>query len=331
MHVLVTGGAGYIGSHMVDALIQTGYRVTVIDDLSMGHRAAVHPKAEFIQASLLDPSAVQALFEGREFGGIFHFAGHTMVGESNRAPWLYLRDNPLAASYLLEAAVQHGVERFVFSSTSNLFDEPHRIPIAESERINPASPYGESKAIIEHQLKWMYQLYGLQYASLRYFNAAGAHPQGHIGEDHTPETHLIPLVLQVALGQREQIAIFGDDYPTEDGTCIRDYVHVMDLVQAHLLAFDALATSHTLTYNLGIGQGYSVQAVIETARQVTEHPIPSQVVPRRPGDPPILISDSAAIRRELGWEPNYTSLEVILETAWHWHRHHPQGYATVKP
>ena len=324
--ILVTGGAGYVGSHTVYALIEKGYEMVVFDNLSMGHTTAVHPQAHFVQGDLLNPADLYQLFEAHTFQGIFHFASHTMVGESTEKPWLYLRNNLVAAANLLEAATQNGVERFILSSTSNLFDRPERIPISEKEAIVPGSPYGESKAMIERQLHWMNQLYGLRYCCLRYFNAAGAHPSGQIGEDHTPETHLIPLVLQVALGQRPHITIYGDDYPTPDGSCIRDYVHVNDLASAHLLAYEALAERPVLTYNLGNGAGYSVKEVIATAEEVTGQKITAVVGPRRLGDPAELVADSQAITTELGWQPQFSSLTNIVETAWHWHRTHPQGY-----
>jgi len=328
--VLVTGGAGYVGSHTVDLLVQRGYDVVVLDNLYMGHQAALPKQVTFAQGDLLDRAFLENVFQSHQFEGIFHFASHTMVGESTQKPWLYLRDNIVASSYLLEAAVQYDVKRFILSSTSNLFGEPERIPIGHQERVIPGSPYGESKAVIERQLHWMHELYGLRYCALRYFNAAGAHPNGHIGEDHTPETHLIPVVLQVALGQRDHVTIFGTDYPTPDGTCIRDYVHVMDLAQAHLLAYEALSDVPFRHYNLGNGDGYSVKQLIETARYVTEHSIPIIEGERRQGDPAILVADSKAIKDELGWKPDFPDLTSIIGTAWAWHKLHPQGYSTPK-
>ena len=324
MKVLVTGGAGYIGSTVVSELIRAGDEVVVLDNLQQGHRAAVHPAAAFIRADLADRAAVDVALERHRPDGIMHFASNTLVGESVNLPFLYLGDNVRNALNLLESAVDHGVRKFILSSTANLFDDPEQIPIRAGERIVPGSPYGESKYLIERLLHWMDRLYGLRYAALRYFNACGAaHPD--LGEQHDPETHLIPLVLQVALGQREQITVYGDDYPTEDGTCIRDYIHVLDLAQAHILALRAL-NGGSRTYNLGNGRGFSVMDVIRTAREVTGHPIPAEIGPRRPGDPAILIADSDQIMEELGWEPRYPDLRGIIETAWDWHRKHPYGY-----
>jgi UDP-glucose 4-epimerase len=253
-----------------------------------------------------------------------HFASYTLVGESMEKPFMYLRDNIVNGLNLLESAVAHGVGRFILSSTANLFDDPQMMPIAENERIVPGSPYGESKYIMERYLHWLDRIHDLRYACLRYFNACGATEER--GEDHDPETHLIPLVLQVALSQREHISVFGDDYPTPDGTCIRDYIHVVDLAQAHILALEALAGG-SRHYNLGNGRGFSVREVIETARQVTGHPIPEKIIARRPGDPDILIAGSEAVRRDLGWKPQYPELKTIIETAWRWHQKNPQGYS----
>lgn len=326
MSILVTGGAGYIGSHIVQRLIEDKRQVVVFDNLSTGHREAVHPEAVFVEGDLRDQQQVNILFEQHPIEGIFHFASYTLVGESVEKPWLYLRDNALAASHLLEAAVAYNVKRFVFSSTSNLFDQPERIPISEKERIVPGSPYGESKAIIERQLYWMDRLYGFKYCALRYFNAAGAHPNGHIGEDHTPEYHIIPSVLQVVLGQREKLTIYGNDYDTPDGTCIRDFVHVVDLAEAHLLAYDALSDGKSRVYNLGSQVGYSVKQVIDLASEITGSPIKVEIGKRRIGDPAQLVADSTAIQQELGWHPEFNNLYQIIETAWNWHRQHPHGY-----
>jgi UDP-glucose 4-epimerase len=301
--------------------------VVVLDNLSQGHRAAVHPQAVFVEGDLADRPGLDQLMADHRPEGIMHFASNTLVGESVEKPFLYLGDNVRNGLNLLESAVEHGVQRFVLSSTANLFDRPERIPIAAGETIVPGSPYGESKFILERLLHWMDQLYGLRYAALRYFNACGA-ASPNLGEDHDPETHLIPLVLQVALGQREKIVIYGDDYATPDGTCVRDYIHVLDLAQAHILALHVL-DGGSRVYNLGHGQGFSVQEVIAMARQVTGHPIPAEIGPRRPGDPATLIADSTQIQQELGWQPAHSDLRNILETAWAWHRKHPYGYASA--
>ena len=323
--VLVTGGAGYVGSHATAALVAAGYDVVVLDDLSKGHRGAVPEEAALIEGSVLDPRCVREALASRSFEAVMHFAALSLVGESVSNPWRYFRENVGGAIELLEATVEAGVKKFVLSSTANLFGEPERVPIDESEPLVPGSPYGESKFMIERMLRWADEIHGMRSACLRYFNAAGACPSGRRGEDHTPETHLIPLVLQVALGQREQIAIFGDDYDTPDGTCVRDYIHVNDLADAHVLALPAL-DRESLRLNLGNGTGYSVREVIETARRVTGHPIPAVMAERRPGDPPTLVASSGAIRAQLGWEPRYPTLESIIETAWRWHKSHPNGY-----
>lgn len=323
MKVLITGGAGYIGSITVEQLILAGDQVVVFDNLYQGHRSAVHPEATFVQGDLKDRTAIDAALSAHRPEAIMHFASHTLVGESMQKPFLYLADNLTNGLNLLQSALEHGVKRFLLSSTANLFDQPERMPIDETERIVPGSPYGESKYILERLLAWLDRTQGLRYACLRYFNACGASAER--GEHHDPETHIIPLILQVALGQRQEFTIFGDDYPTPDGTCVRDYVHVIDLAEAHILALHALEKG-SRTYNLGNGLGFSVRDVVEKARTVTGHPIPTRIVARRPGDPAVLVASSAKIRRELGWEPRYSDLQTILETAWQWHLSHPHGY-----
>lgn len=323
MKILVTGGAGYIGSITSEQLIKRGYSVVVFDNLYQGHREAVHPQADFVEGDLADQQALERVFHTHQIDAIMHFASYTLVGESVQKPFLYLGDNITNGLNLLQTAVAHDVRKFILSSTANLFDDPERMPIAENERIVPGSPYGESKYILERMLHWLDQTGSLRYAALRYFNAAGA--SAVYGEDHDPETHLIPLVLQVALGQRDHIEIYGTDYPTPDGTCVRDYIHVIDLAQAHILALEALEEG-SRTYNLGNGQGFSVCEVIETARAITGKPIPAVEGPRRPGDPAVLIASSDKIRRELGWEPRYPDLRTIIESAWRWHLKHPHGY-----
>lgn len=327
MNILVTGGAGYIGSHVVEELCESGESVVVVDNLYTGHRAAVHPKAAFIEGDLKDTALLQRLFDDHSFDGVMHFASYTLVGESMAQPFLYVGDNVTNALNLLRAMIDHNVKRFILSSTANLFDDPERMPIDEAERIVPGSPYGESKYIIERILHWLDRTSQLRYAALRYFNAAGASPRGNRGEHHVHETHLIPLVLQAALGQREKISVFGNDYRTPDGTCIRDYVHVTDLAQAHILALRTLDQG-SRTYNLGNGQGHSVKEVIDAARSITGREIKTEIGPRRSGDPAILIASSDKIKRELGWQPRYNSLHDIIATAWDWHRSHPSGYAS---
>lgn len=325
MKILVTGGAGYIGSIVVEQLIEAGETVVVFDNLYQGHRAAVHPAATFVLGDLADRAAVDAVMQQHQPEAIMHFASHTLVGESMEQPFLYLGENVTNGLNLLQSAVRYGVRRFILSSTANLFDDPERMPIDEAERIVPGSPYGESKYILERMLYWLDKTQQFRYAALRYFNAAGAHSLNR-GEHHHPEYHLIPIVLQVALGQRDSVKIFGDDYPTPDGTCVRDYIHVLDLAQAHILALRALDQG-SRTYNLGNGKGFSVKEVIETARQITGHPIPAEVVARRPGDPAVLIASSDRIRQELGWQPQHANLRDIIQSAWVWHNAHPHGYA----
>ncbi len=326
MKILVTGGAGYIGSITTAELIAAGHQVVVLDNLHQGHAAAVHPEAAFVAGDLADKALLAEVFrEHADIYGIMHFASYTLVGESMQQPLLYLRDNLVNAANLIEAAVAADVQRFILSSTANLFDDPARMPIAEDERIVPGSPYGESKYFVERALNWCAKVYGLRYACLRYFNACGGTPK--VGEDHTPETHLIPLVLQVALGQRPHITVFGNDYPTRDGTCVRDYVHVVDLAQAHILSMQALDKLGVRHYNLGNGNGFTVQEVIDTARAITGHPIPQVLGPRRAGDPAVLIASADTIRRELGWQPRYPELTDIMRSAWEWHQSRPHGYA----
>jgi len=323
MNVLVTGGAGYVGSVVVAELLAAGHQVVVFDNLSQGHRAAVPPRAELVVGDLAERAAIDHIFQRHSIDAVMHFASHTLVGESMQKPFLYLGANVVNGLNLLQSMIEHGVKRFILSSTANLFDQPNRVPIDEDEAIVPGSPYGESKNILERTLHWLDQTLDVRFAALRYFNAAGGTPER--GEDHDPEMHLIPIVLSVAMGQRESVTIFGDDYPTPDGTCVRDYVHIVDLAQAHLLALASL-DGGSAVYNLGNGEGFSVREVIATARQITGHPIPSKMGARRPGDPAILVASSEKIRRELGWRPRYSSLNDIMLSAWQWHREHPNGY-----
>jgi UDP-glucose 4-epimerase len=323
MRILVTGGAGYIGSVVTERLVEQGADVLVYDNLSQGHAAAVDPAARLIEGDLADVAELERVFSRHQIDGVMHFASHTLVGESWQKPFLYLGANVRNGLNLFECAIAHGVDRFVVSSTANLFDKPARIPIAPDERIEPGSPYGESKYLLERLLAWLERTSNIRYAALRYFNAAGATRLR--GEDHDPETHLIPLVLQVALGQRQDVKVFGGDYPTPDGTCIRDYIHVQDLADAHLLALAALARG-SCVYNLGNGQGFSVQQVIDAARAITGHPIPAVLQERRPGDPAVLIADASAAQEALGWQPRHAELRAIIASAWAWHQAHPRGY-----
>jgi UDP-glucose 4-epimerase len=323
MNILVTGGAGYIGSVVVEQLIAAGESVVVFDNLSQGHRGAVHPSAVFVEGDLANRAAIDAALSQHRPDAVMHFASRTLVGESMQKPFLYLGDNVMTGLNLFQSIVEHGVKRMILSSTANLFDQPERMPIDESERIVPGSPYGESKFILERMLHWVDRIYGARFACLRYFNAAGA--TSVRGEDHDPELHLIPLVLQVALGKREKVSIFGDDYPTRDGTCVRDYIHVIDLAQAHILALGALDRGSRF-YNLGNGEGFTVKEVIDTARQITGRAIRADVGPRRAGDPAVLVAASDKIRKELGWVPRFPHVREIIESAWRWHQANPDGY-----
>jgi len=323
MRILVTGGAGYIGSVVAAELLGAGEEVIVVDNLALGHRSAVPRQAAFEQGDLRDRAFLDRVFATHKPDAVMHFAANSLVGESVADPMRYFRNNVGGGLTLLDAMIAHGVRKIILSSTANLFAAPRRIPIGEDEPIVPGSPYGETKHILERMLAWLDATCGLRYAALRYFNAAGA--TDTLGEDHRPETHLIPNVLQVALGKRDHVQIYGADYPTRDGTCVRDYIHVVDLAQAHILALRALDEGSRV-YNLGNGRGFTVLEVIETARRVTGHPIPAVVAPRRPGDPPELVASSEKIARELGWTPRFPDLESIVRSAWEWHRRHPDGY-----
>ncbi len=318
MRVLVTGGAGYIGSVVADRLLRAGHSVTVLDNLSKGRKTAVPAKAEFVMADIGHQPSLEHVFSTGRFDGVMHFAGFIEAGESMISPEKFFDNNSMRTLTLLQAVLQHRVPRFVFSSTAAVYGEPRRSPIMEDDPLEPTNAYGESKLMVERMLAWFHQIHGLRYASLRYFNAAGATPER--GEAHNPETHLIPLVLQVALGQRKDISIYGTDYPTKDGTCVRDYIHVEDLATAHLLALDELEQHSRLICNMGSGSGFSVREVIEVARQVTGHEIPAVEAPRRPGDPAVLVASSEKIRRVLGWNPQHSDIESIVRSAWEWHK-----------
>lgn len=321
MKVFVTGGAGYIGSICVEQLLNAGHAVVTLDNLSEGHRAAVDPRADFHEMDLADRDRLVRLMKSVRPEAVMHFAASALVPESMAHPTKYFRNNVACGLNLVEASVLAGVKRFVFSSTCAIFGVPDQVPIPEDAPKAPINPYGESKLMFERILDWYDRLHGLTYVCLRYFNAAGC--TAKFGEHHRQETHLIPNVLKVPLGQRPHVEVFGADYPTPDGTCIRDYIHIVDLAQAHMLA---LKVDKSDVFNLGSGGGYSVLQVIEAARKVTGHPIPIVERPRRPGDPPRLVGDSTKIKKLLGWKPRYDSIEAILESAWQWHKTHPHGY-----
>jgi UDP-glucose 4-epimerase len=326
IEILVTGGAGYIGSHMCRYLEKNGYQPVVLDNLSRGHKAAVR-WGPFYRGAVSDGALLDHIFSTHRIALVMHFAAFAYVGESVDHPDRYYRNNTGETLFLLEKMIAHQVRRLVFSSTCAVYGEARRLPLDESHPRLPVNPYGRSKLMIEQALRDLKAAHGMEYTSLRYFNAAGADPDGTIGEDHRPETHLIPLALQTALGQREEVEILGTDYPTEDGTCVRDYIHVDDLVRAHLIAMRRLLENRDGDiYNLGTGTGYSVREIIETARRVTGRQIPVRTTPRRPGDPAVLVASSEKALRELNWQPDLSDLETILESAWNWHRSHPRGY-----
>ncbi len=327
MAILVLGGAGYIGSHTVYELIDAGREVVVADNLITGFKAAVHPKAKFYQIDLRNRVELDELFENEEIDGVIHFAAFSQVGESMSKPLKYYENNLWGTTVLLQSMVAHRVDKIVFSSTAATYGEPERIPILENDRTQPTNCYGETKLAMEKMMRWTGGAHPLHYVALRYFNACGAHMSGSIGEAHNPETHLIPLILQVPLGVREKVSIFGDDYPTKDGTCVRDYIHVTDLAQVHILALDYLMKGgESNVFNLGNGVGFTVKEVIDVARRVTGHPIPAEISPRRAGDPAQLVASSEKAKSVLGWKPQYDSLETIVDSAWKWHKAHPNGF-----
>jgi len=321
MKVLVTGGAGYIGSVTTELLLDAGHDVTVLDNLERGHREAVDSRAAFIQGELRDAASIESAMQRVLPDAVMHFAAYALVPESMEKPELYFGNNVAGGINLAHAMLKAGVGKIVFSSTCATYGQPDRVPITEDESQKPQNPYGASKLQFEQILDWYRELHNMQTVFLRYFNACGATER--FGEDHDPETHLIPIVLQVALGKREKVLILGDDYETPDGTCLRDYIHIVDLAQAHILA---LTSNHSGAFNLGNGTGYSVKDVIETARKVTGHPIPAEIADRRPGDPPRLVAGPDKARNVLGWKPEFDDLETIIQSAWDWHRAHPDGY-----
>lgn len=327
MSILVLGGAGYIGSHAVYQLIDQNYDVVVIDNLQTGHRKAVHPKATFFEGDIRDRDFLRKVFSQETIDAVIHFAANSLVGESMVKPLQYFDNNVYGTQVILEVMQEFNVQYIVFSSTAATYGEPEKTPIDESMPTNPTSTYGETKLMMEKMMSWCEKAFKLKYVSLRYFNVAGARKSGEIGEDHSPETHLIPVVLQTALGQRELITVFGDDYDTEDGTCIRDYVHVEDLIDAHLLALRYLQNGgQSNVFNLGSNQGFSVKEIIDTAREITGHQIPSVIGKRRAGDPSTLIASSEKANKILGWSPKRTLIQQIIHDAWNWHSKHPEGY-----
>ncbi|MDO9707903.1 UDP-glucose 4-epimerase GalE [Paracraurococcus lichenis] len=322
---LVTGGAGYVGSHLVLTLVERGAEVVVIDDLRQGHRAAVPPGVELIREDIADRRRLAEVFAAWKFEAVFHFAALSLVGESMRDPLRYCSENLSNSLAVADAAVKAGCLRFVLSSTAALFGNPKQVPIPEEAELAPTNAYGDSKLMVEKALGWADQVHGLRSACLRYFNAAGADPEGRIGEDHEPESHLIPLAIGAALGTRPPLTVFGADYPTPDGTCIRDYVHVLDLADAHIRVLDRLEQG-SCRYNVGSGTGYSVKQVIEAVGRIGGTPVPHGFGPRRVGDPAVLVASSAKLRQETGWSPRYGALDDIVRTAWGWHAAHPRGY-----
>ena len=327
MAILVCGGAGYIGSHAVHQLVERGEDVVIIDNLQTGHRGALNPAAKFYEGDIRDPKALDKVFMENRIEAVVHFAANSLVGESVEKPLLYFNNNVYGMQVLLEAMVRHHVGAIVFSSTAAVYGEPKRIPILEDDETNPTNPYGETKRTMEKMMKWVSRANDIRYVSLRYFNAAGALEDGSIGEAHTTETHLIPLILQVPLGKRDHITVFGTDYATPDGTCLRDYIHVIDLADAHLLAIDYLRKGgESDVFNLGNGHGFSVKEMIETAKNVTGKAIKVEYGDRRAGDPAQLIASSEKARKVLGWNPHYADVAKIIGTAWTWHKKHPNGY-----
>ena len=325
--ILVCGGAGYIGSHAVRQLIDKGEEVIIVDNLETGHRDAVHHKAKFYNVDIRNEEELDKVFLENKIDEVIHFAANSLVGESMTNPLKYFNNNVHGTEILLKTMIKHNVKKIVFSSTAATYGEPKNIPILESDETNPTNAYGETKLCMEKMMKWADKAHGVKYISLRYFNVAGAHISGEIGEDHNPETHLIPLILQVPLGKREFISIFGDDYDTHDGTCIRDYIHVTDLADAHILAVQKLREgSDSNIYNLGSGNGFTVKEMIEAARKVTGHEIPAKVCERRAGDPAKLVASSIKAREELGWQPKFENVEAMISSAWNWHKNHPNGF-----
>ena len=330
MRVLVAGGAGYIGSVVVEEMLRKGFDIVILDNLSTGHREAVNPNVPFVEMDVHNVQGLKETFTKHKIDAVMHFCANSLVGESVQKPLMYYENNLVGGLCLVRAMVESGVNQIIFSSTAATYGEPEEIPLTETSVTSPTNPYGDTKLAFEKLLHWASLAHGIRYITLRYFNACGASET--YGEDHNPETHLIPIVMQVALGKRDKLAVYGQDYKTRDGSCIRDYIHVLDLAQAHILALEALGNDPAIKekiYNLGNGEGYSVLELIEVARKVTGHEIPYEVSARRPGDPATLIASSNAVRNELGWTPNHPDLESIITSAWKWHQKHPNGYGQI--
>lgn len=327
MSILVCGGAGYIGSHCVYELIDRGEDVVVVDNLQTGHEDAIHTKAKFYKGDIRDFDFLNRVFKENNIDGVIHFAANSLVGESMNLPLKYFNNNVYGTEILLSAMVENNVDKIIFSSTAAVYGEPETLPIKETDKTEPTNTYGETKLAMEKMMKWVNKAHRVRYIALRYFNVAGANENGLIGEDHNPETHLIPLILQVPLGKRENISIFGEDYPTKDGTCIRDYIHVKDLINAHILAFNRLRDGYDSdVFNLGNGTGFTVKEMIDAARKVTGHPIKAEISPRRSGDPAVLVASSEKAKAILGWEPEYKNVEEIIASAWNFHKNHVNGF-----
>ena len=328
MAIMVCGGAGYIGSHCVYKLIERGEKVVVVDNLETGNEKAIHKEAVFYKGDIRDADFIDGVFKKEKIDAVIHFAANSLVGESMQKPLKYFNNNVHGTESLLNAMVDNNVKKIVFSSTAAVYGEPDTDLIKETDVPNPTNTYGETKLMMEKMIRWVDEIHGMKYVSLRYFNVAGAHPNGEIGEAHNPETHLIPLVLRVPLGKRDKIMIFGDDYPTEDGTCIRDYIHVMDLVDAHILALDYLNKGNRSNiFNLGNGKGFSVKEIVDAAERATGHTIARKISPRRDGDPAVLVASSEKAQKILKWKPNYTDIEEIIKTAYDFHKTHENGYS----
>ncbi len=327
MKILVLGGAGYIGSHTVRELLENGYNVAIADNLQTGHKESIPEEVKFYEGDIRDKNFLDNIFESEKIDAVVHFAANALVGESMINPLKYYDNNVYGTLELLKSMVEHKIGKIVFSSSSAVYGEPKSLPIKETDPVVPTNTYGESKLAMENMIKWVSKIHGLKYVALRYFNACGAHPDGKIGEDHTIETHIMPLVIQTALGQRDSVTILGDDYPTKDGTCIRDYIHVVDLARAHVLALEYLNKGgESDVFNLGNGSGYSVKEIIDAVKRVSDKDFDVKITKRRPGDPARLVASSEKAENILKWQPKFKNLDDIIKTAWNWHKNHPRGY-----